>query len=91
VRKTWLSGMSPVAADLASACSAEGADGDAEAVLVLVVGAAAGGEGFVVVAGFDVCDEPQPARPTATSTTTNGFIASGCRGAPERRLNGSPP
>ena len=41
--------MSPVAADLASACSAEGADGDAEAVLVLVVGAAAGGEGFVVV------------------------------------------
>src|SRR5207253_9539624 len=56
-RKTWLSGMSPVAAALASACSAF-----AEAVVAGFVVAAC-----VVVGGAAVFVPPQPAAARATS------------------------
>ena len=67
-RKTWLSGMSPVAAEFASAWSA---GGGAWAVVVAVDARCleAGGETLVagaLVVDFDAEEPPQPASQTTT-------------------------
>jgi hypothetical protein len=81
---TWLSGMSPVAAEFASAWSADGAE-------LVVVGADGGGEVFVgalVVVGALLLLEPQPAASTAAAkrTATRAAIAAHGLGG---RLNGA--
>jgi hypothetical protein len=90
-RKTWLSGMSPVAAAFASACRAP----DDGAALVVAGGAvvAAG----VTVAVVDVVAEelPQPAskrgqvRRVKAASARERLTRSCSRGRTERRLNGS--
>ena len=65
--KTWLSGMSPVAADAASPCSADGPEEVEAGGAVEVVGFALVVVGVVVVGeGAAACFElPQPARRAA--------------------------
>ena len=80
---TWLSGMSPVAADVASACRADGAE-------PLVVRAGAVAEAVVVwppALGALLLLEPQPATSSAaTKTATRAGIGGDAR---RGRLNGA--
>src|SRR6266516_2225180 len=89
--KTWLSGMSPAAAEFASACSADG-DGDVdERLAAVVVGAGCVEAAVVATAGAPVLPEPAHqvsdiARGTIDSTASRRTRASS-PAAPEHRLN----
>ena len=81
---TWLSGMSPVAADVASACRADGAElvvvlADVVAELVVVEG----------TLGAPLLLEPQPAISSAAATTKTGTRTGIRDDGPPGCLNGA--
>src|SRR5438105_3756999 len=74
--KTWLSGMSPVAADAASPLSADGPEDVAGVVAVVFAPVVAGVA--VVAGGATACLEPpQPARRAAQPATTSASLRIG--------------